>query len=52
MSTAGGVPNVTSSNHTSVHSGSYHLLPSHKRSTFRAMGTTHQTYQVYVPCHK
>lgn len=48
--TAGGL-NITLSNYTSVWSGTYHLLPSHKRSTFRPMGTTHQTYEVFVPCH-
>jgi hypothetical protein len=48
--TTGGL-NITLSNYTSVHSGSYHPLPSHQRSTFGPMGTTHQTYQVFVPCH-
>lgn len=43
--------NVTLSNYTSVWSGSYHLLPSHSRSAFAPTGTTHQTYQVFVPCH-
>ena len=48
--TTGGL-NITLSNYTSVWSGSYHQLPSHQRSTFRPMGTTHQTYQLFVPCH-
>jgi RHS repeat-associated protein len=41
--------NVTLSNYTNVWSFSYHHLPSHSRSTFRPMGTTHQTYQVFMP---
>ena len=48
--TNGGL-DVTLSNYTSVRSGSYHLLPSHQRSSFGPMGTTHQTYEVFVPCH-
>jgi hypothetical protein len=50
VSPATGGLNATLSNYTSVWSGSYHLLPSHQRSTFGPMGTTHQTYQVFVPC--
>jgi RHS repeat-associated protein len=42
--------NVTLSNYTSVRSGSYHRLPSHQRSSFGPFGTTHQSYQVFVPC--
>ncbi len=49
---ANGGLNVTLSNYTSVKSGSYHVLPSHQRSSFKPLGTTHQTYQVFVPCHK
>jgi len=41
---------LTLSNYTSVWSGSYHQLPNHERSSFGPMGTTHQTYQVFVPC--
>jgi hypothetical protein len=48
--TKGGL-NVTLYNETSVWSGSYHIVPSHLRSTFGPFGTTHQTYQVFVPCH-
>jgi hypothetical protein len=44
--------NINLSNYTSVKSGSYHLLPSHDRATYASMGTTHQTYQVFVPCKK
>lgn len=43
--------NLTLSNDTSVHSGSYDQIESHERSSFGPMGTTHQTYQVFVPCH-
>ncbi len=43
--------NLTLSNDTSVHSGSYDRFESHERSSFRPMGTTHQIYQVFVPCH-
>ncbi len=42
---------VTLSNTTSVRSGSYHLLPNHSRPEFGPLGNTHQTYQVFVPCH-
>ena len=47
---ANGGLNIFLGNYTSVKSGSYHLLPSHKRSTFSPMGTTHQNYWVFVPC--
>lgn len=45
-----GGANVTLENSTSVRSGSYHLLQSHQRSSLPPMGTTHQTYNVFVPC--
>ena len=48
----GGPRDVTLSNYTSVHSGSCPPAAQvTKRSTFRPMGTTHQTYQVFLPCH-
>lgn len=42
---------VILSNKTSFKSASYHLLPSHQRSSFPPMGTTGQTYEVFVPCN-
>ncbi|MGH9581487.1 MAG: hypothetical protein ACRD4O_00945 [Bryobacteraceae bacterium] len=48
--TPGGLK-VTLSNYTSVWSGSYHGLPSHQRSSFAPLGTTHQTYRILLPCH-
>jgi hypothetical protein len=45
----GGI-SVELSNYTSVWSLAYHLLPSHVRSSFAPLGTTHQTYTIFVPC--
>jgi RHS repeat-associated protein len=41
---------VTLSNPTSFTSLTYDRGPSWERSSFGPMGTTHQTYQVFVPC--
>ena len=46
---SGGI-NLSLSNYTSVWSGSYHKLPSHSRSSLAPLGTTHQTYNIFVPC--
>jgi RHS repeat-associated protein len=40
---------VTLQNYTSVHSLTYHIVPSWNRSTHPVMGTTHQTYELIVP---
>lgn len=37
-------------NYTSLWSLAYHHLPSHSRSSFDPLGTTQQTYTMFVPC--
>ena len=47
---ANGGINLSLSNYTSVWSGSYHKLPNHSRASFAPLGTTHQTYNIFVSC--
>jgi RHS repeat-associated protein len=50
ISPASGGINLSLSNYTSFRSLSYDSGPSWPRGPFYPMGTTHQTYNIFVPC--